>query len=142
MANEGISRLFNLLNTGIFEIESFDMKEGKKEDKSVTYHNILHKYRDEIIIPAVALTETYDFFMFPKAKKIVKMSDGVICTVKSYEERHMCDFEDDIMRIYGCDVWSFVKKWHKYDPCMQSMIFIKINLIRNDESNTYDTAGK
>lgn len=117
-----LSKLIPLLTNGFLEIESFDMSEQKTE----TQHEIRHSYKEEIIIPTVALTNTFDFFMFPRAKKVVRMADGTMCEVSWYEEKHICEFEDDIKRLYNMEAWDFIKKWYKADFMMTNMMFVKI----------------
>lgn len=116
---KNIARLIRLLD---LEIEGVSMNKKVAE----THHELSHSFKEEVIVPTVALTNVYDFFMFGSATKIVKTADGIICEAEGFEEKHICDLEDDIKRLYNTDAWSFMKKWHKYNFLMTNMMFIKI----------------
>lgn len=110
-------------------LRAFDV-EGMELDanRSDTYHHIKHKFREVVILPIAAVSNNIDFLIFDKAKKHVKTSDDVECDVVSWSEEHICDIEDEIKKIYELDAWSFIKTWHKHEPCMTSMHFIKMEL--------------
>lgn len=104
--------------------------------KDRTYHELKHSFKEEVIVPMVALTNNYDFLIFENAEKILRLADGTECSVERYEEKHICDLEDDIKRLYNVDAWSFIKRWHKYDAMMTNMMFLKIWLKKyNDETD-------
>ena len=88
---------------------------------------VAHKYKEHIIVPLVALTKNFEF-MATIGKRFVVTQDGIMCSVEQYEERHICELDDDIRKIYGMDAWSFIKKWYKYNPALDSMTFIKLKL--------------
>lgn len=105
------------------EIENIYMSEGKTE----TLHSLRHRFCDEVVIPVIAISNNYEFFLYDATKKI-RTADGVDCVVSSWEEKHICDLEDDIRRLYDKDAWEFVKIWHNCEPCMTSMQFVKMKL--------------
>lgn len=115
----------------VFDIENMEIDANRGE----TYHHIKHKFRDVVILPFAAISNNIDFLMFDKATKHVKTSDDVECVVTSWAEVHICDLEDDIKELYGRDAWSFLKTWHKFEPCMTSMNFIKMKLRKYDFSD-------
>ena len=112
------------MRTCELELESFNME--AKQEKSETYHELSHSFKEEVIVPTVALTNTYDFFMYSRAKKNVRTADGIECEVEGYEEKHVCELEDDIKRLYGIDAWSFIKKWYNYSIVMTNMMMVRI----------------
>ena len=124
MQNEVLGRCVRLARHLDMELETINMN----ADVTETYHTISHSMQNEIIIPTVAITNTFDFFMYDKAKKNVKMADGTKCMVLRYEEKHICELEDDIKRLYNIDAWSFIKKWHKFSNIMTNMMMVKIYL--------------
>lgn len=129
--SQKLSNLLYLVRNIGLEVDGWTMDERK--DK--TYHELKHSYKDIVIIPTAALSNTFDFFIFGSAIKKLKLADGSICEVEQYEEKHICDLEDDIKEIYNVDVWSFVKRWYKYEPHMTNMMFLKIWL-KKDESES------
>lgn len=123
-----MAELSKLIRLCGLELENICMAENKSE----TYHELKHSFKEEIIVPTVALTNTFDFFMYGSAKKNIKLADGTLCIAEGYEEKHICDLEEDIKRLYNMDAWSFVKKWHKHDSLMTNMMFVKIWLKKNE----------
>lgn len=94
----------------------------------VKYH-IAHRFKDEIIIPFVALTKNIDFCLSKDEEKICRTADNVLCEAVYWEERHMCELADDVKRIYGItNMWDFIMKWYGLDKHMDSMYFLKIKL--------------
>lgn len=90
------------------------------------YHLVRHKFKDEIIIPYVALRGNVDFFHEDNSHLL--FIDGNKGKVLDYKEIHVCDAEDEIMRIYGMDAWSFIKRWYRADKGMDSMHFVYIQV--------------
>lgn len=131
MEQAGLNNLFRLIKICGMEVESLHMN-GRVKD---TYHELSHSFKDEVIIPTLAITNTYDFFVFNNAVKHIKTADGVICLVEGFEEKHICELEDDIKRLYNMDAWSFIRKWYKFDSMVTNMVFVKIWL-KKDESSS------
>lgn len=129
MQENGLINLRHLIRVCGMEVERLDMKESPKE----TYHEVTHSFKEELIIPVVALTNTFDFFMYGSATKNVRTADGVQCIVEGYEEKHICELEEDIKKMYNMDAWAFIKRWHKrYDTLMTNMMFVKIWLKKDE----------
>lgn len=114
---------------GQFELTGISMDNNK-----ATSHFINHSFREMIIVPYVAITNNVDFLM-SNGDKFITTADGIKCKVQSYEEKHICELEQDIQSLYGIDAWSFVKRWYKADKDMQSMYFIKIKLVKEESNN-------
>ena len=96
---------------------------------------VAHNYREVIIVPLVALTQNF-VFMVTTGKRFVVTREGIMCEVVEYEERHICELEDDIRKIYGIDAWSFLKKWYGFNTAIDSMTFIKLRLEKYDKGRT------
>lgn len=95
---------------------------------------IQHSFKKEVIIPIVALYNNFDFFYNNKEEfKLVKTSDGYICEVVKYKLIHVCRLEDKIKKIYNLDTWSYIKRWYNVIPQMDSMMFIVMELRKNEE---------
>lgn len=92
-----------------------------------TKHALRHKFKEEIIVPLVALSSNIDFILC-KGEKLIKTADGFMCRCVEKEEVHICDIEDDIRRIYNMSAWDFIRRWRKFDPYMDSMTFLRIKL--------------
>lgn len=85
---------------------------------------IRHKFKEEIIVPYVAVYPNIGIIKDDNATVCFKC--GTKAKVLSIEEKHICELESEIKAIYGLDVWSYVKKWYSFDKSMQSMYFLKI----------------
>jgi hypothetical protein len=92
-----------------------------------TLHTITHSFKEELIVPYIGIEKNIEFFL-GKGKKQVVTADGVLANVKNIEEKHICDLEGDITRIYGISPWEFVKRWHNANIGADSMIFAKLKL--------------
>jgi hypothetical protein len=122
--NENLGHCLRLIQCLGLELEGVNMN----IDVTDTYHTISHRMQNEIIIPTVAITNTFDFFMYNNATKNIKMADNTKCVVLNYEEKHICELEDDIKRLYGIDAWTFIKKWYAFFNIMTNMMMVKIYL--------------
>lgn len=114
----------------LFELEGVEADMNKSD----TYHNLRHKFRNEIIVPIAAISNNIEFLLYD-AVKHVRTSDDVECVVETWEEKHICDLEEDVKEIYGVEAWAFMKTWHKFEPCMTSMQFIKMKLKHEGSTN-------
>lgn len=97
-----------------------------------TLHAITHSFKEELIVPYVGIEKNIEFFL-GKGKKQVVTADGILANVISIEEKHICDYEDDITRIYGISPWEFIKRWHGANIGADSMIFAKLQLKKVDD---------
>lgn len=125
--NEKVTKLLKMLEFGGLEMEM---------NRTDTYHNVKHRFRDTIIVPLAAISNNIDFILFDKAKKHVRTSDDVECIVTSFEEKHICDIEQDIKDLYKREAWEFLKTWHQFEPCMTSTQFVKLTL-KKDENPSH-----
>lgn len=89
---------------------------------------IQHSFKKEVIIPIEALYHNFDFFFIDNNDKYVRTSDGYTCKVMKWEEVHICDLENDIKRLYGLNMWDYIKRWYNACPQMNSMYFLKLEL--------------
>ena len=125
-----ISELICILRKfDVFELEHM----GVDVQMSETSHTIRHRFREEVIVPIVALSNAYDFFIFSEAKKVITTADNIKCVVETWEEHNICDLEKDIKEMYNIDAWSFIKTWRASFPQMTSMQFLKIKLQKNED---------
>lgn len=102
----------------------------QEEQKESIYH-INHRYKEEIIVPLVAVTNNI-CFLFDKEERQATMGDGTIAKVISCEEVHICALDADINRMYGITPWDFVRRWYKIYPRMDSMFFLKMKLTKDE----------
>lgn len=92
-----------------------------------TYHKLAHRFAEEVIVPYCALTNNTELRKDCLAK--VTCADEVTATVLNFEEKHICDLEEDVNRIYKVSPWDFIKKWHSTKVLSpRSMMFLKIKL--------------
>lgn len=97
------------------------------DNNSTTKHHINHRYKDEVIVPFVGLSDNCTFIM-SKGEKQITCADGVEAKVVEWKDCHICTLEEDIKRLYGIDTWSFVRRWYQTEKRMDSMTFIKMKL--------------
>lgn len=96
---------------------------------SICKYYIAHRFKDEIVIPFVALTRNIDFCLNNEEKKICLTADNVKCEAIEFKEVHICELKDDIKRLYGIsNIGDFIERWYGLDKHMDSMYFLKIKL--------------
>lgn len=122
MAKNIVEALEMFQRVGFKDIVSMSL-----DNNSTTTHHINHRFKDEVIVPFVGLSDNCAFIM-SKGEKHIICADGVQAKVVEWKDCHICTLEDDIKRIYGIDVWSFVKRWYQTEKQMDSMTFIKMKL--------------
>ena len=106
-----------------FALDDDRLKQGDKMIESTVHH----KFKEEMIIPYVAISNGLNF-MLTKGERCVITADGIRAKVIDVQEKHICELEEDIQRLYGIDVWRFVCSWYKGHTNMDSMHFLVIKL--------------
>jgi hypothetical protein len=113
-----------LLNRlGQFDLLHLELNMEKKD----TVHYVAHKFKEDIIIPYIALSNNLDYLLCD-GKKTIHTKDGVMCECVSYEHKHIFEMEEDIKTLYGIETYDFLKRWYNFDNAMQSLYFIKMKL--------------
>lgn len=113
---------------GYFNLSILGMEMNNSKPIEV---RIDHKFREEMIVPYCAIDNNVAFLLY-KGERYLDTKDGVRCKVLSAEERHICDMEADVQRLYGKDAWSFIKIWHKYNNMASSLFFVHLKLQKAD----------
>lgn len=111
---------------GYFDVISISM-----DNNSKSVHHINHRYREHIIVPYLAISDNIKFAT-NKGERYISFSDGVIAKVIEATEQHICQLEEKVQKLYGIDVWTFIKKWYSAYKQMDSMHFIEIK-VRKEE---------
>ena len=102
------------------------------DNNNPTEHNVLHKFKETMVVPYYAVTNNVSLVM-SKGDHYVTTADGIHCKVVSWEEKHICELEDEIQRLYHIDAWSYLCKWHKATKgCMDSMHFLILKLKKDE----------
>lgn len=102
------------------------------EDKQDVFRYFInHSFKEEIIVPLVAVSNNVSF-VTNKEQRYVVLGDGCLCSVNACEEHHICALEQDIRKLYGVTAWDFMRKWYRTYPDMSSMFFLKIKLEKNE----------
>ena len=102
------------------------------DNNNPTEHNVLHKFKETMVLPYYAVTNNVSLVM-SKGDHYVTTADGIHCKVVSWEEKHICELEDEIQRLYNMDCWSYIKRWHKATKgCMDSMHFLILKLKKDE----------
>lgn len=98
------------------------------DNNNPTEHNVLHKFKETMIVPYYAVSNNVSLVM-SKGDHYVTTADGIHCKVMSWEEKHICELEEEIQRLYNMDCWSYIKRWFKATKgCMDSMHFLILKL--------------
>lgn len=102
------------------------------DNNNPTEHHVLHKFKETMILPYYAVTNNVSLVM-NKGDHYVTTADGIHCKVVSWEEKNICELEDEIQRLYNMDCWSYIKRWHKATKgCMDSMHFLILKLKKDE----------
>ena len=102
------------------------------DNNNPTEHNVLHKFKETMILPYYAVSNNCSLIM-SKGEHYVTTADGIHCKIVPWEEKHICELEDEIQRLYNMDCWSYIKRWHKATKgCMDSMHFLILKLKKDE----------
>lgn len=102
------------------------------DNNNPTEHNILHKFKETMIVPYYAVSNNISLVM-SKGDHYVTTADGIHCKIVSWEEKHILDLEDKIRELYGIDILTYLKRWHKAtNGNMDSMHFLILKLKKNE----------
>lgn len=91
---------------------------------------INHKYREEVVVPLVAISNNICFLVKKDEKRTILTSDDIACDVIDFKEVHIAseEFEALIKRLYNLDAFTFIKKWYSKKREMDSMFFVYIKM--------------
>lgn len=123
--SEAMSLLTRLGEFKIIDL-SFNM-----ERNETSYHKVRHKYRDEIIVPYIAVQNNIDF-MLNKGERYLLTADGIKAKVMGSKEVHVCELEADIKRLYNLSAWDYLCKWYNSEKSMDSMHLLHIKLRKEE----------
>lgn len=97
------------------------------ERNETSYHKIRHKFREEMIVPYIAVQNNIDF-MLNKGERYLLTADGIKSKVTECNEVHVCELKDDIKRLYDMNAWDYICRWYNAEKCMNSLYFLHIKL--------------
>lgn len=100
------------------------------DNNNPTEHFVNHSFKQKIIVPFVGVTNNCSFVL-SKGDHYITTADKIRCKVVNWNEKHICELEEEIQKLYGIDAWSFVKRWYKSAPQMDSMHFLVLNLTKD-----------
>lgn len=102
------------------------------DNNNPTEHNVLHKFKETMIVPYYAVTNNCSLIM-SKGDHYVTTADGIHCKVMSWEEKHICELEEEIQRLYNMSCWDYMMRWFKATKgCMDSMHFLILKLKKDE----------
>lgn len=90
-------------------------------------YNVLHSYKETIIVPYVGIKSNIDF-LFDKEDRFLLTRDNITCKVVSCVEKNILELEDDIKTLYGCDLLTWMRKWHNAHKYFNSLEVLVITL--------------
>lgn len=101
------------------------------DNNNPTEHYVLHKFKETMIVPYYAVTNNCSLIM-SKGDHYVTTADGIHCKVVSWEEKHICELEEEVQSLYNIDCWSFIKRWYNANKSMSSMEFVVIKVKKEE----------
>lgn len=102
---------------------------SSNEVKEPIFYKVNHRYREEIIVPIVAIHKFVDFITTPLKDKNIITTDGVKCRVYKIYTENLCALEEKVLSLYQISAWDFLKKWHSvYPDNLYSLEFVVMEL--------------
>ena len=102
------------------------------DNNNPTEHHVLHKFKETMIVPYYAVTNNVSLVM-SKGDHYVTTADGIHCKIVSWEEKHICELEDEIQRLYNMSCCDYLMRWFKATKgCMDSMHFLILKLKKDE----------
>lgn len=83
------------------------------------------KYRDEIIIPIIAISPNWEWHCMKDNEKkdsLCLMKDGILAKVRMCETKTIFEFEKEIEEQYQVSPYEFLKRWYKATEMQLSSI--------------------
>lgn len=108
-----------------------DIADVTSQSTDVVEAFVNHRFREEMILPYVGITPNISFLM-SCGERWVTTSDRIHCKVIEFHEKHICQLEDDIRRLYGIEPYEFIKRWYRVCNYMDSMRFVHIKLKKQE----------
>lgn len=116
-----------LLNRlGAMDINGINMDSTNK-----VISHINHKYREDVIVPYVAISNNIAL-LIGKGEKQIITADNIVCDVLDVQEVHICELENKVMDLYKMDCWSFIKRWYTTKNTMDSLHFVCLKLKKHE----------
>ena len=104
-----------------------DVADMGADSTETVVSNINHKYREQVVLPYIAITNNIRFLL-TNGDRYVVTNDNVTCKVESLKEVHICELEKVIQELYNIDCWTFIKKWYAAKGSIGSMYFVYMKL--------------
>lgn len=93
------------------------------------FYRVNHRYREEMIVPIVAIHEFINFITTPLRYQKVVTTDGVKCRVFKIYTQNLCALEEKVLSLYQISAWDFLKKWYSvYPNNLYSLEFVVMEL--------------
>lgn len=106
---------------------------SSNENKEPIFYKVNHRYRDEIIVPIVAIHKFVDFITTPLRHQNIITTDNIKCSVSKIYTENLCALEEKVLSLYRISAWDFLKKWHSvYPENLYSLEFVVIKLDKYD----------
>ena len=73
---------------------------SSNEVKEPIFYKVNHRYRDEIIVPIVAIHKFVDFLTTPLRDQNILTTDGIRCSVSKIYTQNLCTLEEKVLSLY------------------------------------------
>lgn len=106
---------------------------SSNENRETIFYKVNHRYREEMIVPVVAIHKFVDFITTPLRDQNIVTTDGVKCRVFKIYTENLCALEEKVLSLYRISAWDFLKKWYSvYPDNLYSLEFVVMELGRYD----------
>ena len=89
-------------------------------------HRIAHRFAEEMVLPYNAVDN--NVCLGNHGSHVALCADGVEASILDWKEKHICELEDDIQRIYKMPPWEYLKRWYNTNLAPRSMFFLVFKL--------------
>lgn len=96
-----------------------------------TLHLIKHKWREEMVVPYLGISNNISF-LTERGEKQICTADNISASVEAFNEVHVCAMEELIQRLYGMSAWDFMCRWYNSGARFDSANFVYIKSKRID----------
>lgn len=115
----------------IQRLGQFDLAGINMDGNEISYHNVRHRFKEEIVIPYIGIGNNITF-MTNKGERHIIFVDGTKGKVVEAYEKHICELGDKIRSLYNLSEWEFIQRWYNTYNGMDSMHFVVIKVEKEE----------
>lgn len=98
------------------------------------FYKVNHRYKEEIIVPVIAIHDFFNFITTPLKKQKVITTDNVKCSISKIYTENLCALEEKVLSLYQISAWDFLKRWYAvYPELLYNLEFAVIKLYKYEQ---------